>query len=701
MAPHSTAMDDDEAATRALIAQLAAEDMAELNARHSSNGIGSHAGDYEEPLTSYQRQVLENPNAVDGEGGWDPPTPPANGWDEDHAGLPDQAWDSNFNADPRIESTPALTADTLMAAGNGVDEDDNHSESSIVTWDSSMAADPRIVALRDAMTPAMGTRLNPNTNGNTSAGDMVPTTNGHTSARDMLPNTNGHMSAGDMLPITNGNVYAGDMFPTTNGHTALDNMIPTTNGHTTNGDTIPANNPLIYVGYRIIDENGNPGPVVLRDDPESNPAAASTFRNSDNYLVTEESEDCDIREIPHRIQDTVHFPPRRNPQVDPNRRHTSLPPLEVAARRTGDIRNLTDPSNLEPHQAPIREVPDPPDIPIPSHFVQTDLLAAYLATFQLDADRYLRNVDVPFGPFGLNLATNERLLPCIMDDEDIGQHTPLLLPEPAWTPDDIDTSTSKGKGKAQGTTEVTKKAHERISTNKAKSNASDIDTSSSKGKGKSQKPPWDVNKYIEKITADIVTGRADLSFLGKPIVELLPQLEELVTLYRKLDRGTGADNSRLFNHLSKDTKTFLKDFVNHKHPPPGSSRPVGSSRGNSRGNARAYQPKDLKPIGDGILDKRTGVLHIDIPLPRETEESRLAQRREDSEVVEIHVGEQETVGSILRDIEEREEVRRREWGSWGEDEGRWMGGAKGNGDGEEGGDLSLRPVGVMDDGYGS
>jgi len=94
-----------DGATEALIAQLMAEDFAEAYTDHM-RPIGSHAGDYEEPLTSYERQCLDNPDMEDGEGGWNPPSPtiePVEG----PTLAEGESWDSRINNDPRIESTPA------------------------------------------------------------------------------------------------------------------------------------------------------------------------------------------------------------------------------------------------------------------------------------------------------------------------------------------------------------------------------------------------------------------------------------------------------------------------------------------------------------------------------------------------------------------------------------------------------------------
>lgn len=98
-----------DAATEALIAQMMAEDFGEVYTDHL-RPIGSHAGDYEEPLSSYERQCLENPDMQDQEGGWNPPTPRLDPI-QDTATLPEgESWDSNINDDPMIESTPAFAA---------------------------------------------------------------------------------------------------------------------------------------------------------------------------------------------------------------------------------------------------------------------------------------------------------------------------------------------------------------------------------------------------------------------------------------------------------------------------------------------------------------------------------------------------------------------------------------------------------------
>lgn len=74
MAPSS----DVDAATEALIAQMMAEDLGESYYRHSAP-IGASYDDYEEPLSSYERQCLDaesNPDGAREEGsGWGPKEP--------------------------------------------------------------------------------------------------------------------------------------------------------------------------------------------------------------------------------------------------------------------------------------------------------------------------------------------------------------------------------------------------------------------------------------------------------------------------------------------------------------------------------------------------------------------------------------------------------------------------------------------------
>lgn len=111
-----------DAATEALIAQLMAEDFGEAYA-DQMRPIGSHAGDYEEPLTSYERQCLDNPDMEDGEGGWNPPTPTIEAVEA--STLPEgESWDSSINNDPRIESTPAFTSPENGVSNKGDCEGD-------------------------------------------------------------------------------------------------------------------------------------------------------------------------------------------------------------------------------------------------------------------------------------------------------------------------------------------------------------------------------------------------------------------------------------------------------------------------------------------------------------------------------------------------------------------------------------------------
>lgn len=135
---------DIDAATEALIAQLMAEDLGESYHRHSAP-IGASYHDYEEPLSSYERQCLHAENDPDDEGGegcgWGPEYPdvvdgaaaPVGGlystelanestWDSN-----DETWDSRFiNEDGEVQDH--TTSDySPPAAGAG--KDDHHSDS--------------------------------------------------------------------------------------------------------------------------------------------------------------------------------------------------------------------------------------------------------------------------------------------------------------------------------------------------------------------------------------------------------------------------------------------------------------------------------------------------------------------------------------------------------------------------------------------
>ena len=90
MAPSS----DDDAATEALIAQLMAEDLGESYYRHSAP-IGASYDDYEEPLSSYERQCLDAEDDPEGGSGWGPNEP-----DEvSRVAAPDESLSPNSLAD--------------------------------------------------------------------------------------------------------------------------------------------------------------------------------------------------------------------------------------------------------------------------------------------------------------------------------------------------------------------------------------------------------------------------------------------------------------------------------------------------------------------------------------------------------------------------------------------------------------------------
>ena len=127
---------DIDAATESLIAQLIAEDLGESYQWHSAP-IGASYHDYEEPLSSYERQCLDAENNPDEDGeegvGWGP---------EDHDGVKEEAapdegldptgppeqgiWDSRFfNEEGQVQEH---TAPELSPEAAGVDDDDSHSD---------------------------------------------------------------------------------------------------------------------------------------------------------------------------------------------------------------------------------------------------------------------------------------------------------------------------------------------------------------------------------------------------------------------------------------------------------------------------------------------------------------------------------------------------------------------------------------------
>lgn len=130
-----------DAASEALIAQLMAEDLGELYYRHSAP-IGASYDDYEEPLSSYERQCLDaenNPDGEDGEGsGWGPEDQdeangvaapsedPCSTWppDADTCDSKTEKWDSRFvDDDGQIREHPvpeqSSHADSLDEEGPG------------------------------------------------------------------------------------------------------------------------------------------------------------------------------------------------------------------------------------------------------------------------------------------------------------------------------------------------------------------------------------------------------------------------------------------------------------------------------------------------------------------------------------------------------------------------------------------------------
>ena len=101
------ASSDTDAATQALIAQMIAEDFGEAY-DNQNRPVGSWYGDYEDPLTSYERRCIDNPDEEDSDDqGWGAPTPQmAPETEESSSPLPEgMTWDSRVTEDERLEST--------------------------------------------------------------------------------------------------------------------------------------------------------------------------------------------------------------------------------------------------------------------------------------------------------------------------------------------------------------------------------------------------------------------------------------------------------------------------------------------------------------------------------------------------------------------------------------------------------------------
>ena len=134
---------DVDAATAALIAQLMAEDLGESYYRHSAP-IGASYHDYEEPLSSYERQKLDAENHPDEAGeegsGWDPEDPDEVNrvatLDESPSpnGLADHGtWDSSYVDEHGVQQTaaPSLHSETSHCTSeNNGNEDHCDTDSS-------------------------------------------------------------------------------------------------------------------------------------------------------------------------------------------------------------------------------------------------------------------------------------------------------------------------------------------------------------------------------------------------------------------------------------------------------------------------------------------------------------------------------------------------------------------------------------------
>ena len=127
---------DIDAASAALIAQLMAEDLGEAYESHS-HPIGASWQDYEEPLSSYERQCLDAEIDPDGQGdeksGWGP----GDSDEINRAAVPDESfsstepagdgtWNSSFmNGDGQVQQSTKSDHASQAAV---IDEEENHSD---------------------------------------------------------------------------------------------------------------------------------------------------------------------------------------------------------------------------------------------------------------------------------------------------------------------------------------------------------------------------------------------------------------------------------------------------------------------------------------------------------------------------------------------------------------------------------------------
>ncbi|KAL6717545.1 hypothetical protein ACLMJK_005460 [Lecanora helva] len=132
---------DMDAETEALVAQMIAEDLGDAYAAQSRQ-VGWCIDDYEDPLSSYERGCLENPDLVEEEV-WIPPTPPQEPT-KSSLNLPEGAtWDSSINEHPGLEPLPPAED---IPFENWADQGDSHTDATTrdaMTRDADTNEDPR------------------------------------------------------------------------------------------------------------------------------------------------------------------------------------------------------------------------------------------------------------------------------------------------------------------------------------------------------------------------------------------------------------------------------------------------------------------------------------------------------------------------------------------------------------------------------
>ena len=141
---------DVDAATEALIAQLMAEDLGESYDRHSAP-IGASHDDYEEPLSSYERQCLDAEDDPEDGSGWGPKDPDEVSsvatLDESPSpnGLADNGtWDSSYMDEKGVQQTAASSLHSEASRNtNERHENKEHCDTDSLDRESLVSSSPK------------------------------------------------------------------------------------------------------------------------------------------------------------------------------------------------------------------------------------------------------------------------------------------------------------------------------------------------------------------------------------------------------------------------------------------------------------------------------------------------------------------------------------------------------------------------------